>query len=113
MAVGPCQVGLYRRRAAELNDRHFAGKHRLQRHGASRDRDRFDGESVFFIKVGFLGKPHGHLRRAHRAAADTNSFQFFVLGRGLRVPRRGTYQDQRNDTKRLVHDHLLGAGSHG
>jgi hypothetical protein len=41
--------------------------------------DRLDCETVLLVEV-CLGKPQGHLRRAHRTAADANSFQLFLPG---------------------------------
>ena len=75
----PAKIGLDRRRAAELNDRQFAGEHRLQRQRAAWNADRFDAESMLLVEAAFLGEPHRHLRRRRRAAADANSIDLFFL----------------------------------
>ena len=101
------QIGLHRRRATELNDRHFSGKHRLHRHGTSRNRDRLDGQAVLLVKTCLLGKPHRHLRRAHRTAADANPFELFVLRAGVTNPNRRANENHCGPPEHSSHKRLL------
>ncbi len=57
------KVSLDRRGAAQLNDRQISREHRLQGQRAPGNTYRLDVESILFVIVPFLGKPHRHLGR--------------------------------------------------